>query len=333
MSQDQFQLLYDGADVRTGSMDVYDLAPALLSVGDLVREANRLLNEDRAKVSLQVRSDFRRGSFEISLLLDQGVVDQAKTVLFGSAILDAQALVNLVFGHPISLTAATTAATGAVVGVVKLYKLLHGQKPVRIEDRSTTLIQNFTVESKTAQLYMNDAVRADVDRLMHPLAKNGIDVLEVYKEKQLIERIEKKDVPARVLESDHRVAATDVLTDIREAKLRIVKANFEEGKWMFWDGEAKFNASLNDPVFQQKLDNREVGFFKGDVLRVKLKTVQTTLPSGKFKTEYSIEEVLDHTPQPTQPRLNVQHEPKEEIEGKRPESHSRNWSREKTGTE
>lgn len=37
MSTDRFQLVYDGPEVRQGSMDVYALAPALLSLGDLVR--------------------------------------------------------------------------------------------------------------------------------------------------------------------------------------------------------------------------------------------------------------------------------------------------------
>jgi hypothetical protein len=309
LSQDQFQILYDGSDVRTGSMDVYDLAPALLSVGDLVRDANRVLNEDRAQVSLQVHSDFKRGSFEISLLLDQGIVEHAKTVLFGGAVIDAKTLVDIIFGHPVSLIAGTTAATGAVVGVIKLYKMLHGEKPalpsVIIEDKSTVLIQNINVESKTAQLYMNDSVRSNVDRLMRPLAKDGIDILEVYKGKELIERLEKSDIPDRVLESSRQSAASEVLTDIREALLKVVKANFEEGKWTFSDGTAKFNASINDQVFERKLDNREIGFYKGDVLRVRLKTVQALQPSGRFKTDYSIEEVIDHRPLPTQRRMEM----------------------------
>ena len=37
-------------------MDVYELAPSLLSVGDLVRDVNRYLNQERAAVSLQVKS-------------------------------------------------------------------------------------------------------------------------------------------------------------------------------------------------------------------------------------------------------------------------------------
>lgn len=307
MSQDEFQLVYDGADVRAGSMDVYDLAPALLSVGDLVRETNRFFNEDRSNVVLQVRSDFQRGSFEISLILDQGIVEQAKQVLFGGNVIDAKGLVDLLFGHTVSVTAGTTALTGAVMGVVKLYKLLKGQQPkpeaVRIEDNSVTIIQDIHVEAKTAQLYMNEAIRSRIDRVVRPLAKEGIDTLEVRKGKELIERIEKAEVPERVYESSRESRTAEVLSDTREALLKVTKANFEKGKWGFSDGTAKFGADVNDAAFQEKLDKREIGFYKGDVLRVMLKTVQTTQSSGNFKTKYSIERVLEHRPLPVQPNL------------------------------
>ena len=75
--------------------------------------------------------------------------------------------------------------------------------------------------------------------------------------------------------------------------MQVTKANFESEKWGFSDGTAKFNADLNDAAFQEKLNNREIGFYKGDVLRVRLRTVQTMQTSGKFKTEYSIEEVIE----------------------------------------
>jgi hypothetical protein len=306
MSQDIFQLLYEGADVQQGSMDIYDLAPALLSVSDLVREVNRFLNAERATVSVQVRSDFRRGSFEISLILDQTFVEQAKQILFGDGVIEAKGLVELIFGHPGSLVTGVTAVTGAVMGIIKLYKLLHGQKPspgsVKF-DKSTTIIQNISVEAKTAQLYLNDPIRYQIDRIVRPLGKDGIDAIEVRKDSEVIDRLEKSDIPRRVLQSAKEIASADVLSDTREALLKVIKVDFEEGAWRFSDGTAKFGARINDAVFQEKLDKREVGFYKGDVLRVRLETVQTLQPSGKLKTDYSIEEVLDHQPEPTQRRL------------------------------
>jgi hypothetical protein len=243
-------------------------------------------------------------------MLDQGIIEQAKQVLFGGAVIDAKGLVDLIFGHPeVSLVAGITSATVAITGVVKLYKLLKGQKPkqdsVRIEDNSVTIIQDIHVEAKTAQLYMNDAIRERIDRVVRPLAKEGIDTLEVRKGKELIERIQKSEVPERVYESSREGRTAEVLSDTREALLKVIKVNFAEkkGRWTFSDGTAQFGADVNDAAFQWKLDNREIGFYKGDVLRVMLKTIQTAQPSGTFKTKYSIEQVLEHRPLPTQRQL------------------------------
>jgi CHASE3 domain sensor protein len=57
MSKAHFQLAYD---VKAGTMDVNELAPALLATGDLLREANRQLNGERSDVSVKVQSDLHK---------------------------------------------------------------------------------------------------------------------------------------------------------------------------------------------------------------------------------------------------------------------------------
>ena len=64
-------IIYKGSDVAEGLMDVKDLAPALLALGNLCQATNRCLNGDEAKVDVLVRSDFKAGSFEVSLELVQ----------------------------------------------------------------------------------------------------------------------------------------------------------------------------------------------------------------------------------------------------------------------
>jgi hypothetical protein len=81
VADDKFTLTYGGEALESGLMDVRELAPALLSVGELIHSVNRLTNGDRAVVSLQVKSDFRKGSFQIDLVLVQNLIDQAKQFL------------------------------------------------------------------------------------------------------------------------------------------------------------------------------------------------------------------------------------------------------------
>ena len=68
--QAEFSIAYDGEALRTGSMNVRDLAPALLAVGQLFGTANNTLNEDRASIKVNVVAT-GHGSFEVFLELEQ----------------------------------------------------------------------------------------------------------------------------------------------------------------------------------------------------------------------------------------------------------------------
>jgi hypothetical protein len=56
MADGGFLVAYDGPEVAGGHMDVADLAPALLGIGEACREANAILNGDRATVSVRIRA-------------------------------------------------------------------------------------------------------------------------------------------------------------------------------------------------------------------------------------------------------------------------------------
>jgi hypothetical protein len=64
MSRASFTIAYDGPALRDGAMDVRDLAPALLAVGQLFDAANTVLNQNEARVNVNVTAT-GDGSFEI----------------------------------------------------------------------------------------------------------------------------------------------------------------------------------------------------------------------------------------------------------------------------
>ena len=66
MSKETFTIAYDGPALQDGAMEVRDLAPALLALGQLLDAANATLNGDAAKIKLQVKAT-GTGSFEIAL--------------------------------------------------------------------------------------------------------------------------------------------------------------------------------------------------------------------------------------------------------------------------
>jgi hypothetical protein len=60
MSTATIRIAYDGEALRRGTIDVRALAPALLALGDLCEQANRILNAEKPTTTLRVnvRSDF-----------------------------------------------------------------------------------------------------------------------------------------------------------------------------------------------------------------------------------------------------------------------------------
>lgn len=64
MSNENLTLVFEGSGVEKGEIDVQDLAPALLALGDLIQSANDVINGKRAKVSVCVRAT-AEGSFVV----------------------------------------------------------------------------------------------------------------------------------------------------------------------------------------------------------------------------------------------------------------------------
>src|SRR5258705_10711277 len=89
MSKVAFQLRYDGPALSEHGMDVADLAPALLALGDLIKRANATVNGDAAKVNLIVQSDFEHKCFQVSLELVQSILSA-----IGALLTDEHALKN-----------------------------------------------------------------------------------------------------------------------------------------------------------------------------------------------------------------------------------------------
>jgi hypothetical protein len=102
-SRQSFQVAYDG-DADMHSMDVQELAPALLAFGRLVRETNAELNGKRAAVKVLVKSDFEHKCFNINLEVVQSILDMIAGFLKSEEIKTArQILIDLEL-HPVPKT-------------------------------------------------------------------------------------------------------------------------------------------------------------------------------------------------------------------------------------
>lgn len=338
MSQSTIQLAYDGDALRTGSMDVRDLAPALLAVGVLCERSNDVLNQGRGKVSVKVRSDFKTGSFELSIDITQHLIEAAR-FLFShkDQITTAKDLLTI-----IGLTGTGT------VSLFQLIKWLRGRKaikttvlesgqvriyidnsvhidnathidnsiridtsgslqsPVSVEqntrDKNSAEVAHIDVTTEVVSLYNDQEVRRAALGVVKPLEQPGIDTFEVKEGTKVVEIIKKEDLPAFVSMSP-TITHEPLSQGERRAAIVVVKPSFENDlKWMFSDGEARFSAAMLDKLFLDRLANRYVYFTKGDVLVVRLRSTTYRTATG-IRTEHEILEVLDIIHLPTQQTL------------------------------
>jgi len=149
------QLVYDGSDIREGEMDVSVLAPALLAIGDLFKAADETINGSyTTTVTTSVKADFRKGSFEILLSVEQRVRDAAIGLLPSLHLIGANKLISIVVGDVID-KGIDKAKEVVVKGLFKLMGKLNGSKPesIKRDDSNNTYIFNMGNNSHEGEIH------------------------------------------------------------------------------------------------------------------------------------------------------------------------------------
>ncbi|MGD0102085.1 MAG: hypothetical protein ABSC60_17235 [Acidobacteriota bacterium] len=259
---EQFTIKFSGELLEAGLMDVRELAPALLALGDLLQESNRILNGDRAHVSVQVRSEFARGSFTVGCDLVQGILDQAQEFLkIHPAIKNTKELLEIVFFY-----------VGGGLGVIEFLRRLHGRRVPKegVTFQNNGIIQinidNEQIETnrEVFNLANDPGVRRAFEGISSPLRREGIDYVEISKADETPQIISKEEVD---FFQAGEIGQELLIDNEREAVISIVRLSFKaEHKWGFSDGATKISASIDDPEFWARIQAGHK-FAKGDCER------------------------------------------------------------------
>lgn len=287
MSEAYFSIAYDGPALSNGTMDVRDLAPALLAIGQLFDAGNAALNGDSAQIRVEVRAS-DHGSFEISFQVMQTFGQQIVGLLSGDEVTAAIHLKELL-------------VTGGYItagGLIWLVKRLRGDKPDRIEKvdaqniRITYNGETFVAPLKLLRLYQDIAVRDAVHKLVQePLEKDGIDKFSVVDNGAVIESVNKEEA---AFFANPEVQEAVVLESTHRAAFSIISLAFkEDNKWRLNDGNNQISATINDEDFIRRVDRNQVSFSKGDILVCDVHVTQKEI-KGTLKTEYVVERVVEH---------------------------------------
>jgi hypothetical protein len=135
----QLNIYYEGEDYKHGVIDIKELAPSLLAFGELIEEANQILNDGKADIKTYISADFEKKCFKCKLTLESNNLLDCTKDLFGiKSNIDVQELLTLL-GF---IGGGTVLATGAVITSYIAYKKITKGKKVK----EHTVLQDNTVE-------------------------------------------------------------------------------------------------------------------------------------------------------------------------------------------
>ena len=283
-SQAHLNVAYDGPALADGSMNVRDLAPAMMAVGGFFDAANRIANGGNASVRVNVRAT-SAGSFEVSFEVVQAL--QAADV-FGEDVRDFLTTAN-------ALKALLVGGGGVTAGIIALVKWLRGRRPQvkRINEQLYT----FTVDGETYEvplellrLYQDTGIRRNLQDMVKPVKEPEIDRVMLREAGRTVQEVTKDDVEAFDVPEYEDL----ILDETRRYAFSIVSLAFKQNnKWRLTDGQNTFSVQMNDEAFQRRVDDNDVAFAKGDVLVCDLRTIQWQVEDG-VKSEYEVVQVVAH---------------------------------------
>lgn len=280
---------YDGSALEDHTMDIQELAFALVGLGDVLTEANNLLNKGSCKTTVKVSSGFKTGSFEIHLVMQQ-ISDHL--AFFGTT--------PQLLGISTILTLLGFGLTG-MNGLIQFIKKIKNNKIKSIKELedekiSVTFIQNnitenVIIDKKVYILYEHTDLRNSFKKVLKPLEIDGIDSFEIRNDKkEILEKIDKSE--AKYFEI---TPSEDVINDnITDMYLNLVNVSFKDGnKWKLSNGDNEFYATIEDEEFLHKINTNLISFSKSDSFKAKVRTTQTLTEEG-IKTKNSILKILEY---------------------------------------
>lgn len=288
MSRADFTLTYDGPALQSHEMDVRDLAPAMLAVGELFDAMNLLLNGDSAEVQINVKAH-EPGCFSVVFDIVQGWRNGAVSLLTGDYVAAALNLKELLIG---------------ACGLVWWIRTRRGRSPDRVEKLSGNMMrvfydgESFDVPLQLLRLYQDLAVRHALEKVVHrPLQNPGINLVEFGSRRNPAQQVAEQEAEAfKAPEIPEKV----LVSDTREAAFSIVSLAFkEDNKWRLHDGSNSVSATIEDEDFLRKVNQNIIRFAKGDVLICEVEFTQKQGAKG-LVTENIVKKVKKHIPAPRQ---------------------------------
>lgn len=298
------RIAYSGPALENGAMDIRELAPSLLAFASLIENANKAIGSEHQVRILLNQDSFRRGSFDITTIIQYPLLEQAKLFI---AAADASGLTSLM-----TVLGWGTSTKEAISGIFSLIKTIRNRtiKKAKYDEDSNKVELHLAdgdiviTTKNTMKVFVNVNCREAIEKVMTPLHTEGIDSFELRNpntpnNRIPIESIQKEEAVYFKSPPAAQTEAKEKLPE-QEITVKITSINFEKGnKWRLTDGNNTFWAKIQDNVFLDKVENGELSFTNGDMLRIRY-YIQQTVKNNNLSSEYIVTKVLELRKRPEQ---------------------------------
>ena len=301
MSSETIRVKYDGPALAGHFMDVADLAPALLSISDLCKSANRKFNGDRASVSVLISADVKQNCIQFDLQIVQSLWQQAQGLLDNTDLKSAKEILEWLDLIEVK--------GGALLGLLGLLAKIRGSRIEKAEPVTDSATGKQAIQlsikgdgntvvwvaPQTYQMLQDPAAIKSAKKIIEPLTKDGYEKLEVESAGKLVAQVSKEQAVAAM-----QYSPPDSKDDFSEEPQQIIAwikvhspvLDTTSKNWQFLYAEHTPFMDISETDIALKAAERgSVGF--GDAYKVRLQITQTISAKNKIANHYKILEVLD----------------------------------------
>ena len=277
MADVQTIIKFDGKALDGNSMDVAHLAPSLLALSDLLKEANQYANGDRAGIKVFVNADLEQKCFELVVELSTTIWESAKLLIADDRVKTAKEIaewVGIIGGTGFGLFQLIKWLKNKTIKNVTVIKIDDGQNMVEISVEGESDVKQIT--QTVYELYANVVARQKAIKVMAPLKEEGYETLEFYEKDEVFVHFEKDDVPSNDGDDLPEVIPQNVHKSTIKTGVRIRKAAYEgASKWTLIYKKA-IDAPIDDEEWLSKFQSGAEKAPPGSSLSVDLEETYIT---------------------------------------------------------
>ena len=288
----------DGVQIDDG-IDLFELAPALLSLGETIKRANDLTNPEKREIGVNVRP-FGKGSFIIDIsLFARTNLERVLEFVSGDKVQQIKTLLEWM-----------GLVVGSTSGLIQLVKWLKGKPPKKIEKLQSGDVKytssdgtSVNVNINVHNLYKDEEIHKHFYSAYGKLLEK--DYIDSYK--AFVKGCETSDITNTKEDLDsflgYSEGGFDVLTDSEREILYKTPLNFKRGSyegmgdnWSFRKGTETVIATIKDLEFLQKIKNGEIRPYTKDYLEVEMKEIVKIRGTEVLPPTYEIMKVIEYRP-------------------------------------